>query len=301
LEDHQAVFKRITLFILTNLAIMVALSVIFALLRAFGVLDASKAFGSYGPLMVMSALFGFGGAFISLLGSKWIAKWTTGAQVIDAPRNDVERWLFDTVARHANRVGIKMPQVAVYDSPDMNAFATGATRNSSLVAVSTGLLRQMERSEVDAVLGHEISHVANGDMVTLTLLQGVLNTFVIFFSEIIGRLIDSALRGRDDRGGPGWGYWVTTILARVVLGMFAALIVMWFSRRREFRADAGGASLAGRDNMVNALRRLGRSDESHLPEAVAAFGITPRPSRFGGLFRSHPPLEERIARLQAPA
>lgn len=293
-------FKRITLFVLTNLAIMLALSVIFALLRAAGVLDASRAFGSYGPLMVMSALFGFGGAFISLAASKWIAKWTTGARVIEAPRNDTERWLFDTVARHANRVGIKMPQVAIYDSPAMNAFATGATRNSSLVAVSSGLLQQMQRNEVDAVLGHEIAHVANGDMVTLTLLQGVLNTFVIFFSEIIGRLLDSAMRGRDDeRSGPGVGYWITTLVARAVLGMFAALIVMWFSRRREFRADEGGASLAGRDNMVSALRRLGGSEDSRLPEAVAAFGITPRHSRFGALFSSHPPLSERIARLQA--
>jgi len=294
------VFKRITLFILTNLAIMAALSVLYAALSALGIVDASRGLGAYGPLMVMSALFGFGGAFISLLASKWIAKWTTGAKVIDAPRNDTERWLFDTVARHANRVGIKMPEVAVYDSPDMNAFATGATRNSSLVAVSTGLLQQMQRNEVDAVLGHEIAHVANGDMVTLTLLQGVLNTFVIFFSEIIGRLVDSALRGRDDeRGGPGVGYWLTSIVARLVLGLFAALIVNWFSRRREFRADEGGASLAGRDNMVSALRRLNRSEESHLPDAVAAFGITPRGSSFGALFRSHPPIEERIARLQA--
>lgn len=292
-------FKRISLFILTNLAIMLALSLLYALLSALGVVNASQGLGSYGPLLVMSGLFGFGGAFISLLASKWIAKWTTGAQVIATPRNDDERWLFDTVARHAQRAGIKMPEVAVYDSPDMNAFATGATRNSSLVAVSTGLLRQMQRSEVDAVLGHEIAHVANGDMVTLTLLQGVLNTFVIFFSEIVGRIVDSALRGRDDeRGGPGVGYWVTTILARIVFGLFAAIIVNWFSRRREFRADEGGASLAGRDNMVSALRRLGRSEESHLPEAVAAFGITPRASRFGALFRSHPPIEERIARLQ---
>jgi heat shock protein HtpX len=299
-RGSKAVFKRITLFILTNLAIMLALSLIWAGLTALGVLNASRAFGQYGPLLVFSALFGFGGAFISLLISKWIAKWTTGARVIDAPRNDTERWLLDTVARHANRVGIKMPEVAIYDGPEMNAFATGATRNSSLVAVSSGLLQQMQRNEVDAVLGHEISHVANGDMVTLTLLQGVLNTFVIFFSEIIGRLVDSALRGRDDqRGGPGVGYWVTSIVARLVLGLFASLIVMWFSRRREFRADQGGGSLSGRDNMVSALRRLGRSEESHLPDAVAAFGITPRQSRFGGLFRSHPPIEARIAALQA--
>ena len=291
--------KRISLFIATNLAIMLALSLLYGLLSALGVIDASRGLGSYGPLLVMASLFGFGGAFISLLASKWIAKWTTGARVIDTPRSEAERWLIDTVARHANRVGIQMPEVAVYDSPDMNAFATGATRNSSLVAVSTGLLQQMQRSELDAVLGHEIAHVANGDMVTLTLIQGVLNTFVIFFSEIIGRLVDSALRGRDDeRGGPGVGYWLTSIVSRMVLGLFAAVIVAWFSRRREFRADEGGASLAGRDNMVGALRRLQRSEESHLPDAVAAFGITPRASRFGSLFRSHPPIEERIARLQ---
>jgi heat shock protein HtpX len=293
------VLKRISLFIATNLAIMLALSLLYGLLSALGVIDASRGLGSYGPLLVMASLFGFGGAFISLLASKWIAKWTTGARVIDTPRSEAERWLIDTVARHANRVGIQMPEVAVYDSPDMNAFATGATRNSSLVAVSTGLLQQMQRSELDAVLGHEIAHVANGDMVTLTLIQGVLNTFVIFFSEIIGRLVDSALRGRDDeRGGPGVGYWLTSIVSRMVLGLFAAVIVAWFSRRREFRADEGGASLAGRDNMVGALRRLQRSEESHLPDAVAAFGITPRASRFGSLFRSHPPIEERIARLQ---
>jgi heat shock protein HtpX len=294
------VFKRITLLVLTNFAIVLALGLIFGLLSALGVFNVAGGLHGYGPLLGMAAFFGFGGSLVSLAISKWIAKWTTGAQVIDAPRNDTERWLLDTVARHANRVGIKMPEVAVYDAPDMNAFATGATRNSSLVAVSSGLLQQMERSEVDAVLGHEIAHVANGDMVTLTLIQGVLNTFVIFFSEIIGRVVDSAMRGRDDeRGGPGVGYWVTTMLARVVLGIFALLIVNWFSRYREFRADEGGASLAGRDKMVSALRRLGRSEESHLPEAVAAFGITPRGSRWGALFSSHPPIAERIARLQA--
>jgi heat shock protein HtpX len=293
------VFKRITLFILTNLAIMVALGVLWAVLGALGIVDAAQNLGSYGPLLLMSGLFGFGGAFVSLLASKWIAKWTTGAKVITAPQNDSERWLLDTVARHANRVGIKMPEVAVYDSPDMNAFATGATRNSSLVAVSTGLLQQMQRNEVDAVLGHEIAHVANGDMVTLTLLQGVLNTFVIFFSEIIGRLVDSAMRGRDDeRSGPGMAYWVTSIGARLVLGLFAAMIVAWFSRRREYRADEGGAALSGRDNMVSALRRLNRSEESHLPDAVAAFGITPKSGGLTSLFRTHPPIEERIAHLQ---
>lgn len=292
-------FKRISLFLLTNLAIIVALNVVMAVLAATGVVDASRMLGAYGPLMLLSAVAGFAGSILSLLASKMIAKWTTGAKVIDAPRNDSERWLLETVARHAHRAGIKMPEVAVYDSPDMNAFATGPSRNNSLVAVSTGLLVQMQRPEVDAVLGHEIAHVANGDMVTLTLIQGVLNTFVIFFSEVVGRVVDSATRGRDDQSGPGMAYWVTTIGARIVFGMFAILIVSWFSRRREFRADEGGASLAGRDNMVNALRRLSRSEHSQLPDAVAAFGITPRPSRFGALFRSHPPLEERISRLQA--
>jgi heat shock protein HtpX len=297
---EKAVLKRISLFILTNLAIMLALSVILALLGRFGVMDASKVMGAYGPLMVVSVVVGFAGSFISLLASKWIAKWSTGAKVIDAPRNDTERWLFDTVARHANRAGIKTPEIAIYDAPDMNAFATGATRNSSLVAVSTGLLQQMQRSEIDAVLGHEISHIANGDMVTLTLLQGVLNTFVFFFSRVIGSLVDSMLRGRDDRDrGPGIGYWVATIGAQVVLGFLAMLIVQWFSRRREFRADLGGASLSGRDGMINALRRLGHNEPSNLPESMAAFGISPRQ---GGMWRwlsSHPPIEERIAALQA--
>ena len=293
-------FKRITLFILTNIAIMVALNVILAVLGSLGVFNSSRLLGAYGPLMVVSLVVGFGGSFISLLASKWIAKWSTGAKVIDAPRNDTERWLVDTVARHANRVGIKMPQVAVYDAPDMNAFATGATRNSSLVAVSTGLLEQMQRNEVDAVLGHEISHVANGDMVTLTLIQGVLNTFVFFFSRIIGSLVDSMLRGRDDRErGFGMGSWIATIVAQLVLGFFAMLIVQWFSRRREFRADQGGASLAGRDGMISALRRLGHHDAPNMPESMAAFGISPRKSGMLRWLSSHPPIEERIAALQA--
>jgi len=293
------VFKRIALLVLTNFAIVLALGLIFSVLSALGVFNFGGGMGGYGPLLLMAAFFGFGGSLISLAASKWIAKWTTGAQVINAPRNDVERWLVDTVARHANRVGIKMPEVAIYDSPDMNAFATGATRNSSLVAVSSGLLQQMERGEVDAVLGHEIAHVANGDMVTLTLIQGVLNTFVIFFSEIIGRAVDAATRREGDRGGHGVGYWATTMIARLVLGIFAMLIVNWFSRYREFRADQGGAKIAGRDKMISALRRLGRSEESHLPDAVAAFGITPRGSAWATWFSSHPPLAERIARLQA--
>jgi heat shock protein HtpX len=293
-------FKRITLFILTNLAILVAINVVLALLRAFGVFDAAQAFGSYGPLLVMSAVVGFAGSLISLLISKWMAKRATGAQVITSPRNEVERWLVDTVARHANRAGIKMPEVAVYDAPEMNAFATGPSRNNSLVAVSTGLMQQMKRDEVDAVLGHEIAHVANGDMVTLALIQGVLNTFVFFFSRIIGNLVDSMLRSRDDENsGPGIGYWIATFVAEIILGILAMIIVQWFSRRREFRADEGGASLAGRQSMINALKRLSGSEPSNLPESMAAFGITPR--RAGGLmalFSSHPPIEERIARLQ---
>jgi heat shock protein HtpX len=297
------VFKRITLFILTNLAILVAINVVLALLRAFGIFDAAQAMGgSYGPLLIISAVVGFSGSFLSLLASKWIAKWSTGAKVIGAPRNESERWLVDTVARHANRAGIKLPEVAVYDAPEMNAFATGPSRNNSLVAVSTGLLRQMQRDEVDAVLGHEISHVANGDMVTLTLIQGVLNTFVFFFSRIIGNIVDSMLRSRDDDNrGPGIGYWVATFAAEIVLGILAMLIVQWFSRRREFRADAGGASLAGRHNMISALRRLGHTEGSSLPESMAAFGISPRRSGLMAWFSSHPPIEERIARLQQPA
>jgi heat shock protein HtpX len=293
------VFKRISLFILTNIAILAAINVVLMLLRAFGIFDAAQVFGSYGPLLLMSAVVGFSGSIISLLISKRMAKWTTGAQVIEHPQNEVERWLVDTVARHANRAGIKMPEVAIYDSPDMNAFATGPSRNNSLVAVSTGLMRQMRRDEVDAVLGHEIAHVANGDMVTLTLIQGVLNTFVFFFARIIGNLVDSFLRRDEEDRGPGMGYWVATFAAEMVLGILAMLIVQWFSRRREFRADEGGASLAGRSSMINALRRLSGSQESNLPESVAAFGITPR--RSGGLlalFSSHPPIEERIARLQ---
>jgi heat shock protein HtpX len=294
------VFKRITLFLLTNLGILIAINILLALLRAFGIFDAAQAFGSYGPLLIMSVVVGFSGSIISLLISKWVAKFTTGAQLIDTPRNQTEAWLLDTVRRHADRAGINMPEVAIYDAPEMNAFATGPSRNNSLVAVSTGLLQQMRREEVDAVLGHEVAHVANGDMVTLTLIQGVLNTFVFFFSRIIGNLVDSLLRGRDDENrGPGIGYWVATFAAEIVLGIFAMLVVQWFSRRREFRADEGGASLAGRSHMIAALRRLGGSEGSNLPDSMAAFGITPKRGGLLAFFSSHPPIEERIARLQS--
>lgn len=290
-------FKRIGLFLLTNFAILITLSVIWQVLQLTGVLRGTEAWGSYGPLMAWSALMGFGGAFISLLISKWTAKWMTGAQVIETPRNANEAWLLETVRRHADRAGIGMPDVAVYDSPDMNAFATGASRNHALVAVSTGLLQAMDRTQVDAVLGHEITHIENGDMVTLTLIQGVLNTFVIFLSRVIGSLIDGALRGRDDRErGGGFGYFITVMVLQSVLGLLASLVIAWFSRRREYRADRGGATLASTPAMVSALRRLGQGQETGLPQAMAAFGINS--GGLIGLLRTHPPIEERIRALQ---
>jgi heat shock protein HtpX len=292
------VLKRIVLFVATNFAILFVLNLVLAALERAGVFGDSGLSRQYGPLMVMSVVMGFGGSFISLLMSKRIAKWTTGAQVIESPRNATEAWLLETVRRQAQAAGIGMPEVAVYDGPEMNAFATGATKNSSLVAVSTGLLQQMEREEVEAVLGHEVSHIANGDMVTLTLLQGVLNTFVIFFSRVIGGLIDSMLRRDEREGGRGIGYFAVVIVTELVLGLFATLIVMWFSRRREFRADRGGAALSGKPAMVNALRRLGRNEGSSLPESLAAFGVSGRGAVLG-LFRSHPPIEDRIRALEA--
>ncbi len=290
-------FKRVVLFVLTNLAVIFLLNIVLFLLQRTGLID-PRLLGNHGSLLVMAAVFGFGGSFISLLMSKFIAKMSTGAHVIEAPRSSDEAWLLETVRRHAERAGIGMPEVAIYDSPEPNAFATGATRNSALVAVSTGLLRRMRREEVDAVLGHEISHVANGDMVTLTLLQGVLNTFVIFFSRIIGSIVDSALRGRDDdRRGGGMGYFLAVMVSQIALGLLASIIVAWFSRWREFRADAGGANLAGRRNMISALRALKGESDAALPQSMQAFGI-----RGGGgfmsLFASHPPLDERIQRLQ---
>jgi heat shock protein HtpX len=243
-----------------------------------------------------------GGSFISLLASKWIAKKSTGAQVIEQPRNATEHWLVETVGRQAREADIGVPEIAVYQSPDINAFATGADKNNALVAVSTGLLQSMTKAEAEAVLAHEVSHVANGDMVTLSLIQGVVNTFVMFFARVIGLAIDSFLRGqREGHHGPGIGFWVGTIFAEIILGFLATMIVMWFSRWREFRADAGGASLAGREKMIAALERLrAQHQPSHLPTELAAFGIN------GGLgaglkklFLSHPPLEQRIAALRA--
>lgn len=289
--------KRIFLFILTNLAVILILSVVLNLLGIDRVLDAQGIDLDLRNLLVFAAVFGFGGAFISLAMSKWTAKRMTGAEVIVSPRNLDEAWLVQTVKRQAERAGIGMPEVALYEAPDPNAFATGMRRNSALVAVSTGLLRSLNRDEVEAVLGHEISHVANGDMVTLTLIQGVVNTFVIFFSRVVGHFVDRVVFKTERGHGPA--FMITTIIAQVVFGILASIIVMWFSRQREFRADAGSAGLAGRDKMIAALRRLQKSVQlPHLPDQMAAFGISGgRGSGLRRLFMTHPPLEERIEAL----
>ena len=294
--------RRIALFIATNLAVLLLLSIVCHL---FGIdqMAAARGYGGMTGLLIYAAVFGMGGAFISLAMSKWIAKRSTGARVIEQPQNETERWLLDTVRRHAQNAGIGMPEVAIYDAPEMNAFATGMTKNSSLVAVSSGLLQQMDREQITAVLGHEIGHVANGDMVTLTLIQGVLNTLVILAARIVGRLVDSWLSGgRDDnRGGSGLGYFVVVMVLQVVFGLFASVIVAAFSRWREFRADRAGAQFAGRGAMISALQRLkGDHGESTLPRTMAAFGISgPLAGGLTRLFSSHPPLDERIAALQA--
>jgi heat shock protein HtpX len=288
--------KRIVLFLLTNLAIMLVLGVVAQL---FGIDRYLQVHGAnLGGLLVYSALFGMGGSFISLALSKWMAKRSMGVEVIEHASNPTEQWLLDTVRAQAQRAGIGMPEVGIFDSPQPNAFATGASRNNALVAVSTGLLRNMRANEVEAVLGHEISHVANGDMVTLTLIQGVLNTFVIFFARIIGNIIDKAVfRSDNDRGG-GMASFFITMFVQMVLGVLASIIVMWFSRQREFRADAGGASVAGRDNMIAALERLKAGVSEPLPDNLAAFGISGS-NAVSRLFMSHPPLEERIEALRA--
>jgi heat shock protein HtpX len=291
--------KRIFLFLATNLAIVFVFGIS---LRILGV---ERYFLEQGvnlninSLLIFAAIFGFGGSFISLAISKWTAKRLTGAKVIQQPANKTEQWLFTTVKNLSSKAGIGMPEVAIYDAPDVNAFATGMNRNNALVAVSTGLLRAMSSDEAEAVLAHEVSHVANGEMVTLALIQGVVNTFVIFLSRVIGHTVDRVVFKNERGYGPA--FWITTIIAELVLGILATIIVMWFSRQREFRADAGGASLAGRQKMVNALQRLQASvAQPHLPDQLAAFGIS------GGigkglqrLFMSHPPLPERIAALQA--
>jgi len=289
--------KRVMLFIITNLAVILILSIVLRVLGVGRILDEQGIALDLTNLLVFAAVFGFGGAFVSLAISKWTAKRLTGAQVIATPRNDAEAWLLNTVKRQADRAGIGMPEVAVYDSPDINAFATGMRRDRSLVAVSTGLLRAMSRSEAEGVLGHEISHVANGDMVTLALIQGVVNTFVIFLSRVVGHLVDRVVF-RTERGhGPA--FFITTLLAQLVFGILATVIVMWFSRQREFRADAGSAALEGWEKMIAALKRLQKVvNPQPLPDQMAAFGISGS-SRSGirRLFMTHPPLEERIEAL----
>lgn len=289
--------KRIVLFVLTNVAIMVVLGITASLFGFNRFLTANGL--DLGALLGFSLIMGFGGAFISLLISKPIAKWSTGAQVITQPRNADEAWLLQTVQTFSERAGIAMPEVAIYEG-EANAFATGAFKNSALVAVSTGLLRGMTREEVEAVLAHEVAHVANGDMVTMTLIQGVMNTFVVFISRVVGSMVDAALRRYDSgSSGPGMGYFITTIVMDIVLGFVAAIIVAWFSRQREFRADAGAAHLMGRKQpMINALARLGGMHAGELPKTMAAFGIA---GGLGSLFATHPPIEERIARLRETA
>ena len=288
--------KRIVLFLVTNLAVMLVLGVV---VHLFGLNRFLTANGLWvGGLLAFAAVMGFGGAFISLLMSKPMAKWSTGAQVINDSQDPTHMWIVQTVARFADKAGIKMPEVAIYEG-EPNAFATGAFKNSALVAVSTGLLGSMQRQEVEAVIGHEVAHVANGDMVTMTLIQGVMNTFVVFISRIVGYFVDKVvLRNQND--GPGIGYYATTIVLDIVLGVLAAIVVAWFSRQREFRADAGAAELMGRkEPMIGALARLGGLDPGEMPKSVQTMGINGRPSGIMALFSSHPPIEERIAALQA--
>jgi heat shock protein HtpX len=289
--------KRIFLFVITNLAILLMLSITLRLLGVDRILNEQGGI-DFNSLLIMAAVIGFGGSFISLAMSKWSAKNMTGAVVIEQPSDPTERWLVETVRRHAERVGIGMPEVAIYDAPDLNAFATGMDRDNSLVAVSTGLLHNMSKDEVEGVLAHEISHVANGDMVTLALIQGVVNTFVIFLSRVIGHLVDRVVFKTERENGPA--FMIVTLIAQLVLGILASMIVMWFSRQREFRADAGGAQLAGRNKMIAALERLKQWHEpAQLPERLAAFGISGGRGSVMNLFMSHPPLDVRIAALRA--
>ena len=288
-------FKRIALFLATNLAVLVLLGIVMSVLQnVFGI-----RLGNNGAILVMAAVFGFGGSLISLLMSKWVAKKSTGAYVIEQPRNETEQWLVSTVRRQAEAAGIGMPEVAIYDAPEINAFATGANRNNSLVAVSTGLIGAMTRDEAEAVLAHEVSHVANGDMVTMALIQGVLTTFVLVAARIVGGWIDAMMSGNREGGGRGLFYFVTVFALDIVFGLLASMIAMAFSRYREFRADAGGARLAGREKMIAALKRLSLTyGESTLPNQVQAFGISGAVGHgLGKLMRSHPPLEERIQAL----
>jgi len=292
--------QRIFLFLLTNIAIMVILSITLRVLGVESLLAENGSDLNLNALVIFSGIFGFGGAFISLAISKWMAKRLTGAKVIENPSNNVEKWLLDTVEKQSIIVGIKMPEVAIFPSPQMNAFATGASKNKALVAVSQGLLDSMTQGEIEAVVGHEMSHVANGDMVTLTLIQGVVNTFVIFFSRVIGHVVDRVIL--KNQRGHGIGYFVTTIFAQIILSILASIIVMYFSRKREYVADTGGADLAGHQNMINALKRLGQKEPEALPEQLAAFGIGEKPKTgWRELWSSHPPLEDRIKALEKRA
>jgi heat shock protein HtpX len=291
--------KRVLLFLATNIAVMVVLTIV---VRLLGLEKYLYGYGELPGLLAFCAVLGFGGAFISLAMSKTIAKFSMGVQIIKQPQNQAEQWLIQTVRTQAEQLGINMPEVGVFNSPEPNAFATGARRNAALVAVSTGLLQNMRREEVEAVLGHEMAHVANGDMVTLTLIQGVVNTFVFFLARVIGGLVDKAVFRTEN--GRGMGYFITVIVAELVLGILASTIVMYFSRQREFRADRGGAKLAGRQSMIGALEALQRNQHraQGLPEAMKAFGISGgKAGGFKRLFMSHPPLEERIAALQNAA
>ena len=288
--------KRILLFLGTNLAIVLVLSVTMRLLGVEPYLNANGL--NLGSLLIFAAVMGFGGSFISLAISKWSVKKSMGVQVIETPSNSTEFWLVETIRKYATEAGIEMPEVGIYQAPEVNAFATGMSKNSSLIAVSTGLLQQMSRAEVEAVLGHEVAHAANGDMVTLALIQGVVNTFVMFLSRVIGHLVDKVVFKTERGHGPA--FFITMIIAELVLGILASIIVMWFSRQREFRADRGGARLAGRQNMIAALQRLNALHPQPLPDRMAAFGIAGGGgSGFKRLLMTHPPLEERIAALKA--
>ena len=290
--------KRILLFLATNLAIMLLLGIVLNLLGINSILDAQGSDLDLGKLLVLSAVVGFTGSLFSLAISKWSAKRMMGVRVISQPANATESWLVGAVQRQAQAAGIGMPEVGVFDSPEPNAFATGARRDAALVAVSTGLLQSMSQQEVEAVLAHEVSHVANGDMVTLTLIQGVVNTFVIFLARVVGHTVDRVVFKTEEGHGPA--FWITTIISEIVFGLLATIIVMHFSRQREFRADAGGAKLAGREHMINALERLQQRHAGPLPDKMAAFGIAGgRMSGFKRFFMTHPPLEERIAALKA--
>ena len=292
--EFKFLMKRIILFVLTNLAVVLVLGMVASLLGVNRFLTANGL--NLGALLGYALIMGFGGAIISLLISKPVAKWSSGVQVIAQPSNADEKWLVDTVQKLADKSGIGMPEVGIFEG-DPNAFATGAFKNSALVAVSTGLLQNMTHEEIEAVLAHEVAHIANGDMVTMTLIQGVMNTFVVFLSRVVGYAVDSFLRKNDEENtGPGMGYWITTIVLDIVLGFAAAIVVAWFSRQREFRADAGAAELMGRKQpMVNALARLGGLHTADLPKSVAAMGIA---GGIGQLFSTHPPIEDRIAALQ---